>query len=91
VKDEQKLNFIWKDAKNDHEFDCRPLFDNIERICILNYDLGTDSWSEDKFSDGTTRQVLGTTENCRGKGIVIPFVQCYSLLCLHFWRDMRCQ
>jgi prepilin-type N-terminal cleavage/methylation domain-containing protein len=83
VKDGKKLNFVWKDAKEDFEFECLELFDGIEMLCVSSYDLETNAWSKHEFSDGVVRQVLETRETCclrilyRGKEIVIPFFECY--------------
>lgn len=83
VKDGQKLNFVWKNAKEDFEFECLELFDGVEMVCVSSYDLGTNSWLEHEFADGIARQVLGTHETCclrilrRGKEIAVPFFECH--------------
>ncbi|MDR2720666.1 MAG: type II secretion system GspH family protein, partial [Puniceicoccales bacterium] len=50
IKDEQRLDFVWKNAKKDTEFEHLKLFDGVKRICISSYDLETDSWLEHEFA-----------------------------------------
>jgi hypothetical protein len=83
VKDSDKLKFVWGLGEGVDSGNL-VLFEGVEKICIMAYDLECNSWVEHEFSDATVRNALEDCEGCclrilrrGGEIIVIPLIESY--------------